>query len=297
MPADASVAAGNGDAVLSSPNGAEGSVHVSNINVNFSRFKAPSAATTTAVGSAPTGTVATTSTTVTAAVFFLCSAVLFAIAAAMAPVAPKANTPTATTAAAQFSVWSWNVQRGYALDGTLNLDSVAELALDEGVDLLAMQESEASGPITGGRDVPGYIASAMGEQYEVVYGAGGDPLHASFDGTAIVSKFPVLSSASHRLWRYGVFPTFTLTECTVSLGPDANVTLLNVHPTLIPIDMRESAVAFLIERVRVALLAGGGAHTNSSSAAVVVTGDFNIDVPSLCPPIFLISHPMYVYMR
>ena len=72
--------------------------------------------------------------------------------------------------------------------------------------------------------MPGYVASAMGERHEVAYGAGGDPLMANFDGTAIVSRFPILSSASHRLWRYGVFPTFTLTECTVSLGGGAKVT-------------------------------------------------------------------------
>ena len=46
-------------------------------------------------------------------------------------------------------MWSWNVQRGQALDGWLNLDRVADMAADERVDILAMQESEASGPITG----------------------------------------------------------------------------------------------------------------------------------------------------
>ena len=46
---------------------------------------------------------------------------------------------------ARFTVWSWNVQRGQSLDGWLNLDRVADMAVSEGVDLLAMQESEASG--------------------------------------------------------------------------------------------------------------------------------------------------------
>lgn len=101
--------------------------------------------------------------------------------------------------------------------------------------------------------MPGYVASAMGERHEVAYGAGGDPLMANFDGTAIVSRFPILSSASHRLWRYGVFPTFTLTECTVSLGGGAKVTLINVHPTYAPFDMREKGVLFLVERVQMVL--------------------------------------------
>ena len=199
-----------------------------------------------------------------------------------APPVPSAVEPAASASAAgptttKFTVWSWNVQRGFSLDGWLSLDRVAEMAVDGGVDLLAMQESEASGPLTGGRDVPDYVANAMGRGYEVVYGAGGDPLMANFDGTAIVSRLPILSSASYRLWRYGVFPTFTLTECTVSLGGEAQVMLINVHPTLVPVDMREDAVHFLVERVQAALDARGGDTTNTSTAAVVITGDFNID--------------------
>ena len=125
--------------------------------------------------------------------------------------------------AARFSVWSWNVQRGFAQTGKLNMDAVAEIG--QSADLLALQvcdwqgqwrahlthhhtggpmqahlptthwkqgthfrvpctfprcspglnrpaapqESEAHSPLTGGRDVPGYIAAAT-QQHEVVYG-------------------------------------------------------------------------------------------------------------------------------
>ena len=211
------------------------------------------------------------------AVFLTFSAVLLSVAAFAAPVAPKAAREIET--ASVISFWTWNVQRGFSLDGELNMERVAQLAVSQGADVVAMQESEASSPITGGRDVPGYIGAAMGARYEVVYGAGGDPLSASFDGTAVVSRSPIIKSTSHRLWTYGVFPTFTLTECVLAVGA-REVHVLNVHPTLVPKDIQAAAIAFLVQRALEALRVGGGEHTNSSTAAVLIAGDFNVEAES-----------------
>eukprot|EP01047_Picozoa_sp_COSAG01_P119941 COSAG01_NODE_48663_length_379_cov_0.735714_1_plen_81_part_00 len=56
------------------------------------------------------------------------------------------------------------MQRGFSLTGTLNLEGVGELLQrGGGVDLLALQESEAHGPLTGGRDVAGYLGATTRE--------------------------------------------------------------------------------------------------------------------------------------
>ena len=47
---------------------------------------------------------------------------------------------------------------GFSQHGQLNLNEVAEYA--RGADLLALQESEALSPVTGLRDVPGYLAAS-----------------------------------------------------------------------------------------------------------------------------------------
>ena len=93
------------------------------------------------------------------------------------------------------------------------------------------QESEALNPLTGGRDIAGYVGAST-QQHEVVYGL--DPLLADFDGTAILSKFPVLEKSSWPLYHYAPFPVFTLTEVKVLLAPPATtLTLINVHPTYV----------------------------------------------------------------
>jgi hypothetical protein len=95
-----------------------------------------------------------------------------AVLVANASTAPSFSPPrrslcshtTNNTSSGSFTVWSWNVQRGFSLTGTLNLEGVGELLQrGGGVDLLALQESEAHGPLTGGRDVAGYLGATTRE--------------------------------------------------------------------------------------------------------------------------------------
>ena len=205
------------------------------------------------------------------AAFVLLGCITVAALVVNAPVAPPAPTKTLSGTQDSFSVWSWNVQRGFSLTGKLNLDEVADIAPQ--ADLLALQESEAHNPLCGTRDYAGYIGAST-QQHAVVYGV--DPLLADFDGTSILSKFPVLHKFSSPLYHYFIFPVFTATEVRVLLAPPASIlTLINIHPTLTPTDMQEAAVALMLERVQLALSLGN--HNNASApAAVVVTGDFNI---------------------
>ena len=174
------------------------------------------------------------------------------------------------TCVSSFRVWSWNIQRGFALGSGLNMLDVADFAQE--VDLLALQESEAHGPLTGARDVAGYVGATT--HHRVVYGL--DPLLADFDGTAVLSKFPVLSHQAWPLYHYFIFPVFTCTEVRVLLAPPSTaLTLINVHPTLTPEDMQVSAVEFLVGRVRRALAVGNGVN-GTAPAAVIVAGDLNI---------------------
>jgi endonuclease/exonuclease/phosphatase family metal-dependent hydrolase len=218
---------------------------------------------------------------ISASIFVTLAIPLLAIATVAAPTAPvKKPTSASVVRALQpgttISVWSWNVQRGFDIKGGLNMDDVADLTIKEGVDLLALQESEALSPLTGGRDVPGYIAASTGE-HEIAYGV--DPLFASFDGTSILSSLPIVRQDAWPLYRWGVFPAFTMTEVDVALGStDGGVsietlTLINIHPTLVPIDMKEAAIHSLVERIDAAIARGGGVGT----ARVIVAGDFNIE--------------------
>ena len=128
-----------------------------------------------------------------------------------APVAPPTPTKSLSGPNASFSILCWNVQRGFSLTGKLNLEDVAENIPE--ADLVALQESEAHSPLCGGRDLAGYLGSSS-QQHAVVYGV--DPLLADFDGTSILSKFPVLEKWSAPLYHYFIFPVFTVTEVKVS---------------------------------------------------------------------------------
>lgn len=204
------------------------------------------------------------------AAFAILVSVVLALVAANAPPSILREDYRLDTNSSKFAVWSWNVQRGFALGSGLNMLDVADFARE--VDLLALQESEAHGPLTGARDVAGYVGATTG--HRVVYGL--DPLLADFDGTAVLSKFPVLSHQSWPLYHYFIFPVFTCTEVRVLLAPPSTaLTLINVHPTLTPEDMQVSAVEFLVGRVRRALAVGNGIN-GTAPAAVIVAGDLNI---------------------
>ena len=54
----------------------------------------------------------------------------------------------------------------------------------------------------------------------------------------MIETIIAIAQAAHRLYHYGIFPVFTLTECTVLLAPPATtLTLLNIEPLLLAVSL------------------------------------------------------------
>lgn len=121
---------------------------------------------------------------------------------ALAGLTPAASAdPPPDLAARQFSVMSFNIHHAAGPDGVSDLDRLAEEIRASGADVVGLQEVDRHfGARSGFADQPAELAARLG--MHIVYGANldlappapGAPRRQY--GTAILSRFPILSSAN-----------------------------------------------------------------------------------------------------
>jgi len=165
-----------------------------------------------------------------------------------------------------FSVTSWNIQRGYAITTQyprwgLNLDAVAAKINADDLGLIGLQEAEATYPISGLRDIAHYLATATSLHY--YYGL--NPLGSSFQGSPILSPYPLYGCSAHPLVADSILPSFAYTECHVRLSDSKNLTMINAHPPFTPKDVKRKHLGMVLDRALIA----------KRSGPVVITGDLN----------------------
>jgi endonuclease/exonuclease/phosphatase family metal-dependent hydrolase len=97
--------------------------------------------------------------------------------------APLPENETAIT------IMSYNIQHGRGMDGEINLERIAQVIMDEGSDIVALQEVDVGVERSGGIDIATELSELTGLEH-VVFGKNIDHQGGDY-GNATLSRFPV----------------------------------------------------------------------------------------------------------
>ncbi|RAP78607.1 endonuclease/exonuclease/phosphatase [Paenibacillus montanisoli] len=168
-------------------------------------------------------------------------------------------------------VMSYNIHHGVGEDGALDLKRIAELIKQSGADIIGLQEVDNHfSDRSNFEDQAKWLADYLGMNYAYAANLDYEPLqegqHRRQYGTAVLSKYPILSSENHLLTNipYPVNPTEQrgLSETTINVKGN-HVHFFNTHLDNKRAEQRDLQIKEILEIAK---------HNEGTS---IFAGDFN----------------------
>lgn len=160
-------------------------------------------------------------------------------------------------------VMAWNLRMGYGMDGTFDIEAVAELVREQDPDVLLLSEIDRAWLLNGGQDQLAILSRLLG--MDAHFGPAADPVW----GDAVLTSLPVSNVDAHRLPGYDAVTGAQALALTVERdGTTYDVIATHVQP-------HGGAGDGSLEQSRdIAALAADRA---GDDRPVVVGGDFNLE--------------------
>ncbi|MBQ9151595.1 MAG: endonuclease/exonuclease/phosphatase family protein [Clostridia bacterium] len=176
------------------------------------------------------------------------------------------------------TIATYNIRHGHDVD--CDWSKIAEIVAESGADIIGFQEIDMHTGRVGGRDTVAGLATATGLSHALFVPA------MDFDGgqygTAILSRFPIVSYEEHAL-NAGIFEPRSYGCATITLDDGKPFLFLNTH---LSYESHEQ------QNIQFAQLASWmGKHIPADTPAVL-TGDFNTEDFSAFSPLKALGYAL-----
>lgn len=122
-------------------------------------------------------------------------------------------------------VMTYNIQHGRGMDGEVNIERIAQVILDEGADIVALQEVDVGVERSGRTDIASELSELTGLEYNV-FGKNLDHQGGDY-GNATLSRFPIVEYENIHFEQMGPEKRGILTTL-IEIG-EFNLLMLNTH--------------------------------------------------------------------
>ena len=122
-------------------------------------------------------------------------------------------------------VMSYNIQHGRGMDGEVNLERIAQVIIDEGADIVALQEVDVGVERSYRLDIAAELAELTGLEY-MAFGKNIDHQGGNF-GNATISRYPIIEWQNTHFEKVGTEQRGVL-ETLIDMN-GWSVLLLNTH--------------------------------------------------------------------
>lgn len=106
--------------------------------------------------------------------------------------------PIPPTDSPRVRVMSYNIHSGFGVEGTMDLEAIAQVIEDSGAEIVGLQEVSRGQLISGVADQLSYLASRLGFEHVEYFGTT-DPTF----GNAVLSRYPIVESVETHLPQVG----------------------------------------------------------------------------------------------